>query len=109
MELSLISDDPVVAANSYRPRDEESELAKQPDNPVELMSSFPRDKLLCMMSCCPREEKVELLNEYQGTSEKEGSVFPKEGSLLPEPAVEACIANADVDVVEGELPICFGK
>ena len=96
VELSVISEDPVVAAKSAEipsywdevqlpkadPRNEKSELPEQADKPVQLMFSCPGDKPLLTKSCRPQEETVELVNEHQGMKrlEREGSDFPKEGS-----------------------------
>ena len=96
VELSVISEDPVVAAKSAEipsywdevqlpkadPRNEESELPEQADKPVQLMFSCPGEKPLLTKSRRPQEETVELVNEHQGMKrlEREGSDFPKEGS-----------------------------
>ena len=91
VELSVISEDPVVAVKSAEIPSywDEVQLPKadprkpeQADKPAQPMFSCPGDKPLLTKSCRPQEETVELVNEHQGMKrlEREVSDFPKEGS-----------------------------
>ncbi|RMX45042.1 hypothetical protein pdam_00011498 [Pocillopora damicornis] len=91
VELSVISEDPVVAVKSAEIPSywDKVQLPKadprkpeQADKPAQPMFSCPGDKPLLTKSCRPQEETVELVNEHQGMKrlEREVSDFPKEGS-----------------------------